>query len=288
MRPGTSRFRGIPVTGPQKPSIGAPRWPRNTWISPSVLNNYVTCPYRVRLQNVDRVPQPWQFWPHLAKGRIAHLALKRIADALARNQHPVDEAEVLKMTLLHLPHQFFPSPEAYQASVQDIVRWVDYGRRYIERIPDPRWLLIEKNQSREWPIFPNQSPYTLMARPDVVIQRSDEDGNPLIEIIDYKTGAIRPEEDPPVIMRFVARDLLRQTTGNASKTRVRFTYLWLDHADKTEIDLSVDYCNDHWPELTQRVHNLASETEWTATPSWLCRYCPYHRNACQESIPHEG
>lgn len=266
------------------PHEAGPRWPRDRWISPTALAMYARCPKRIRLQHLDRVDPPWQFWPHLAKGRIAHLALKRIAHALATGREPIDAAEVARMARLHLPHQEFPSPAAYDASVADVERWVACGRRYIERNPAPAWLLIEKNQHRPIRIYPGQSPYTLMARPDAVVQRTDADGS-FIEVIDYKTGVVRPEPDPPVLTRYVARDLLQRLYGDPSAAQVRFTYLWLDHAERTEIDLSVEHCTDAWPHITRQIRALASETAWPARPSVLCRYCPYHRNICHEPIP---
>lgn len=273
------------MIGQDDPPPDAPCWPHDRWISPTILNNYRNCPKRARLQYVDRVAQPWQFRPHLTKGRVAHLALKRIVDALARNQPPIDIPEIEHMARLHLPLREFPSPEEYHASVRDVVRWVAYGRDYLIRIPGAEWLLVEKNQTRTWPIFGRQIPYTLMARPDVLIQRVDDDGALLIEIIDYKTGAIRPEDEPPVMMRFVAWNLLHDVMGNPSAARVRFTYLWLDHAESTHIDLSVEYCNTIWPDIIRQASTLVTETDWPAMPSRLCRYCPYFENICQETIP---
>ena len=270
---------------PPDPPMGAPRWPHDRWISPSALKIYQNCPKRLRLQYIDAVPRPWAYELNLRKGTIAHNILRDIAYLLRGHYPLIDRSEMLKRAMLRLPPDMFPSPEAREAHARDIVRWVMYGARYLERIHAPKWLLIERNQHRQHTIYQGHRPYTLMARPDVVIQRLDEDGSPLIEIIDYKTGAIRPEEDPPVMMRFVARDLLRQATGDASSARVRFLYLWLDHAEKTQIDLSVEYCNEQWPQLTRRLHDLASETVWAATPSRLCHYCPYHNNACTELIP---
>src|SRR5699024_4559875 len=104
----------------------APHWPRDRWISPTALKTYAQCPKRIRLQYLDQVQPPWQFWPHLAKGRVVHLALKRIADALAQGRTPIDEKEVAAMTRLHLPHQEFPSRLAYEAGLADIERWVAY------------------------------------------------------------------------------------------------------------------------------------------------------------------
>lgn len=264
---------------------GALRWPRDRWISPTVLKMYAQCPKRVRLRHLDDIEPPWRYQVHLRKGTIAHNLLRDIA-YLMRGGHPVvDEGEIRKRASLRLPRELYPSDESREAALSDIVRWVGFGRRYLERIPDPEWLLIERNQTRRYRVFSGVDAYTLMARPDVVVQRTDEDGGPLVEIIDYKTGTIRPEPDPPVLMRFVARDLLERHFGDASSARVRFTYLWLDQADQTRIDLSVEHCNDAWPGLTGQVRALARESAWPATPSKLCHYCPYHQNICPEDIP---
>lgn len=273
------------MTKPDTLRTGGPRWPQDRWISPTTLNAYGICPYRVRLAHIDRVPEPHVYQVFLRKGTIAHDILRDIARMLARTYPAIDDAEILKRALIRLPPQEFPSGEERDAHARQIVDWVTYGKRYLERIPDPTWLVIEKNQHRTWSIHPRNAPYTVIARPDAIVQRPDEHGQPLIEIIDYKTGKIRPEDAPPVLMRFVCRDLLARVVGNASAAHVRFTYLWLDTAERTQIDLTVDHCNEHWTRITRQLHDLASETEWKPRPSFLCNYCPYYRNACTEQIP---
>jgi hypothetical protein len=273
------------MTQPRYQRSVTPRWPRDRWISPSVLKVYRNCPKRLRLQYIENIPRPWAYELHLRKGTIAHNILRDIA-YLFRGGHPlIGDDVVLQRAVLRMPLELFPSPLERDAHAHDITRWVSNGVRYLSRIPDLTFLLIEKNLHREHGIYQGRQPYTLLVRPDVILLRGGEDNQPLVEIIDYKTGAIRPEEDPPVMMRFVGDDLLRQAIGDASTTRVRFTYLWLEHADMTQIDLSAEYCRDHAPTLTRRLHALVSETEWAATPSFLCKYCPYHGNVCQEKIP---
>lgn len=261
------------------------RWPRDRWISPTALNTYSQCPKRIRLTHIDEIKPPWRYQVNLAKGRIAHDLLRDIA-RLIKGDHVIpDQAELLNRARLRLPPDMFPSPAAREADTAEIVRWVVYGTAYLKQIPDAKYLLIEKNQPREHVVFPGHRPHTLMARPDVVVQRWDDDGLPLVEIIDYKTGAIRPEPDPPVIMRFVARELLQRLYGDPSSVQMRFTWLWLAHRERTQIDLSVEHCYEAWPLITQQVHALTSETEWRATPSVLCHWCPYHGNVCTEEIP---
>lgn len=273
------------MTEPDVPGSAVPRWPRDRWISPTTLNNYGNCPYRVRLAHIDRVPEPYVYQVFLRKGTIAHDILRDIARMLSRSYPVIDDTEILKRARIRLPPQEFPSAEERESHARQILDWVTYGTRYLERIPNPTWLVIEKNRQRDWTIYPKHAPYTVMAHPDVVVQRMDEDDRPLIEVIDYKTGKVRPEPGPPVLMRFVFRDLLKEITGNASQANVRFTYLWLDSGERTHLDLTLEYCHDHWTTISQQLHDLASETEWKATPSFLCNYCPYYQSVCTEQIP---
>ena len=262
----------------------APRWPRDRWISPSALATYRTCPYKARLQHIDRVTPPYRYDVHLNKGRIAHVILKRIADALAADRPPIDEDEMGRMARLHLPWQVFPSREEHERHAREVVRWAEAGRRALERVPEASYLLVERTLNREWRILAGESPYTIMARPDVVLLRPDADGAPLVEIIDYKTGKVRPDPEPPVLMRFVFRELLARHAGDAATARVRFTYLWLDAAEETRIDLTLDHCHERWEPITQALRDLVTETDWTPRPSRLCRFCPYFRNACTPRV----
>lgn len=263
----------------------APRWPHGRWISPTTLNTYRNCAYRVRLRHLDQVPEPFVYNVFLSKGRIAHEILRSIAYAFRRGQSPVDDAKILEMACLRLPRQNFPSEEQRMMDARDILRWVGVGRRYLEAVPDPGWVTIENNLMRPIRLFPNVPEYTLMARPDVILERHDLGDRPVFEIIDYKTGKRRPDDTPAVVMRYVARDLLRQRVGNASAAEVRFTWLWLDSGEKDVRDLSVEFCTHAWNEITTDLEHLASEQEWAAQPSFLCRYCPYYQNICDETIP---
>ena len=258
---------------------GAARWPIARAISPSLLRAYRRCPFQVRLAQIDRVTPPFRYNAALSKGRIAHVILKRVADTLARGGPPIDEAEMLRMARLHLPRQAFPTPGAHEQQARQIVRWAMTGRRYLERHPDARYLMVERPMTRRWRIVPGHPPYTIAARPDVVLLRADEDGGALVEIVDYKTGRVPPE--PPVLTRFVARDVLARHPGD----RVRFTYLWLDADDETRIELTTGHCYAHWDGIVGTLHDLASETAWAPRPSVLCRSCPFYRSVCTAGIP---
>lgn len=270
----------------------ANRWPPNKKMSPTSLKSYRNCPYRIRLQYIDRVPQPEVFNIFFAKGNAAHLALREVAESRRYNRPRVPDSRVENIARLHLPEREYEtvSADMRNADIQQVMNWVAFGRAYIEAIPEPEWLLIEDFLERDWPLFhgENAHRYGMISKPDLIIRRHDEEDGPLIEFIDYKTGKIRPEDDPPVIQRFVARDLLQHfTAGQASDARVRFTYLWLDHRDWTHIDLTIEHCADRWSSIEQQMRDLVTETEWPPKPSFLCNYCPYKDGICPHSAADE-
>lgn len=242
----------------------------------------------MRWQYIENVPYPRKFVLYFSKGNTVHSALQRIAEALRSGRTPIAEADVMDMALMRLPPEEFPSAEARMAEVRDVLRCVHNGRRYIERLRNPRWLLIERHLRREWNLFRETGPYKVVAKPDVIVQHEDEDGRRLVEIIDYKTGTRWMDEAPPVMMRFVARQLLETEVGDVESAQLRFTYLWLQTGQSDVIDMTPDYMSHYWDQTFREMKQLARESGWPATPSFRCNYCPYYRNVCTEEIPYDG
>lgn len=258
------------------------RLPRDRNISPTLLHHYATCPYRVRLQYIDQVPQPRRYNHHLSQGRIAHDLLRHAALCIPRNQPLPAPDQLFAMANRRVPWKEFPSPETRLGYVEQIVRWVNYGVAHLDR--DAEYLVIERFRSRPFAGGDPREPVTLLFRPDLVLLRGDIDGE-FIEVIDYKTGTPRPDPDVPVIARFILRPLLAELSPEPSAVRVRFTYLWLEHQATDEYDLDVDFCHQHWPRITGTIERLFAETEWQPNPSFRCNYCPYHGNACTPPPP---
>jgi hypothetical protein len=263
----------------------SPRWPHHIPISPTSLKSYRECPQRVRFQYIDNVPRPESFVLFFAKGNAAHLALQRIAYAIQRRDTPITDAQVMETARLYLPPQRFPSEDARLAEVRDVVRWVRAGRQYIERLVDPIWLVIERKLRREWNLFPHIGAYNVLAKPDVIVRHTDPDGEPVVKIIDYKTGKRWFDEMPALLTRLVARSILEKVLDNVDTKRIRFRYLWLDTGDEDIIDLTPEYVGFHWDTVFRDMQRLASESEWRPNPSFRCRYCPFFGNACTEKIP---
>lgn len=255
-----------------------PAWPPDRWITPTALKQYGTCPRRVRLQYVDRRPEPPASNLFLTKGRIAHQILQQSARLIARRQPPLDPPALAEMASRRLHRSMFPSEEARQSELAEIVRWVRFGLEYLDR--DAEYLLIERNATRPVALPSLPAPYTLMARPDLILLRTDQDGERFIEFIDYKTGKQRNDDVVPVLTRYVSRKLLSTVLPDPTTVRMRFTFLWLQDREADVIDLPLEYCEWSWESVTGVVAALVTERAWPEQPSHLCRYCPYMDNPC--------
>lgn len=259
-------------------ALDGPAWPPDRWISPTALNHYGTCPRRVRLKHIDRLPEPPGVNLFLTKGRIAHQILQQSAKLIARHRPVLGDEVLSNMVSQRFHPRDFPSNETMESHIADVLRWVRYGLGYLDR--DAEYLLIERNSTRPvaLPSFPG--PYTLMARPDLILLRTDHDGGRYIEFIDYKTGKQRDDDVLPVLTRYVSRELLKTVLPDPTTARMRFTFLWLQDRDADVIELPLEYCEWSWESVTGALGALLTEREWPERPSHLCNYCAYNGNAC--------
>lgn len=260
-------------------------WPISKWISPTALNTFGNCPYRARLTYVDRKEPPYKFSIHLHSGRVAHELLRHTATCLKNATDPLPQDRILDIAHHRLPRNEFPSEQAWTDQAHKLAGWVEFGKKWLLAQPAPTFLRIEQNAVRPIRLWPNVDNYTLMSRADAVLLQHDPTGAPFINIVDYKTGKIREEIPPPIIMRFDLKELIHEHLGDTQTARVLFTYIWLNERQTSRIDLSAEYCESHWTEITDAARALATEQTWPATPSILCNYCPYYQNICKEEIP---
>lgn len=262
-------------------SSGAPDgpvWPPDRNISPTALRHYGTCPHRVRLQYIDCRPEPFVYNLHLLKGRVAHEILQQSAKLIARCMPVLGDEMLRSMVAQRFDPRDFPSIEAMETHIADVLRWVQFGISCLDR--DAEYLIIERTNTRAMTLPPFPMPYTLIARSDVILLRTDRDGERYVEFIDYKTGMLMDDEVVPVFTRYVSRELLKRHLPNPTAARMQFTFLWLDARERQVIDLSLDYCEWAWEPVKGQIGALLKEREWPERPSPLCRYCPYNGNVC--------
>jgi hypothetical protein len=248
-------------------------------VSPTLLNRYRECPFRVRLQYIENIPEPKQDEHNLTQGRIAHDLLRFGALSLKRGAPLPTENTIFQMA----NKRVYPDPDLREETrldyVRQIVRWVQAGFTYLD--VDAEYLLVEQPWRRP---YRQGDPLKMTFRPDIVMLRGDRDGQ-YVEVIDYKTGRVRPESDVPVIARFVLNDFLQEIEPRPWEMRVVFRYVWLDHAESTRYDLDPTFCSDPWRTITGTIERLFAEREWHPTPSFHCKWCPYNGNACVSFDP---
>jgi hypothetical protein len=261
------------------------RWPNHIAMSPSSLKAYDQCPFRVKMQYLQNLEPPDKWVHHFALGNATHSALGTIAQQLKAGVKPIGEDQIRVLCRFHMPESEYPSPEAREYDIQQVLEWVRRGRAWLETLNVEDWLVIEQKRRRDVTLFPAQAPYELLTKPDLIVKRLDEDGQPYFQIIDWKTGSVYEEPDVPVIVRYAIRTELQKWTGNATAASVVFTWFWLKENYRKDFDVSAEHCNDHWPSILGQMEALAKESEWIATPGWYCNYCKYYQNYCPEEIP---
>lgn len=255
-----------------------PAWPPDRNISPTVLHRYLSCPREVRLNYIDQRRGFRESSISLTKGNVAHDILKQSAGRIARGLLPLGLEALADMASRRLHRNMYPSEETRQSDIAVIVRWVRYGLEYLDR--DASYLLIERYATRPVVLPSSPGSHMLMVRPDLILLRTEHDGERYVEFIDYKTGKPKDDEIVPVFTRYVARQLLKQHLPNPTIVRMQFTFLWLDVREQQVIDLSLDHCEWAWESVKRQIGALLEEREWPERPSHLCHYCPYNGNAC--------
>lgn len=228
---------------------------------------------------IDRAEGKREYSIFLDKGIIAHDILRRQALLAQSGQPFLTEDWITRHAFERLPDHEFPSPEMKQSEANDIVRWVRFGLQQIDR--DAQFLVIERYEIEKW-AFAEDATYSFGARPDLIMLRTDVDGQPFIEFVDYKTG--KPYDDPitPLLTRSVFRKTLAQRLGDLGQMRMVFTWSWLDKANTERIEMDREYYELHWPLVSGELKRLINEREWITQPSILCNYCPFQGNHCED------
>lgn len=265
------------------------RWPNDRNFSPTVLKTYGQCASRVKMQYLQKLPAPEKFVPFFASGNAAHSALSTIAQQLKVGAELITEEQIRNVARFHMPEHEYPSPEYREAEIQKVLKWVARGRAWLESMDVVEWLRIEQFELREFSMFQSQAPYTMITRPDLVLKRLDEDGETYFQIIDWKTGTVWEDNDVPVLMRYALREKLAEWVGTAdvNSANVVFTWNWLEHDVRKDVDVSMEHVGNAWPDIVKQMQSLALESDWIATPGRYCVYCPYYKNQCPEEIPPE-
>lgn len=263
------------------------RWPIGKNFSPTSLKTYAECPSRVKMYYLQNLEPPYKWVRHFALGRSTHNALRTVAQQLKTGSELISDDQIRFLCRFEMPIDEYPTEEAREADIQTVIHWVHKGRDWLQSLDIDEWMLIEAWAQRDFTMFQADVPYAMITKPDLVLKRVDEEGVEYFHIIDWKTGSVWELPDVPIIMRFALREYLEEWVGDANSANVQFTWYWLDHDVRKDVDVSMELVSRSWPDIVEQMTSLALETDWIATPGSHCRFCPYYQNFCPEEIPPE-
>ncbi|MEJ7837183.1 MAG: PD-(D/E)XK nuclease family protein [Thermomicrobiales bacterium] len=256
-----------------------PRWPVAKQISPTAMRMFQQCPHKTRLRYVDQIVVPEPYSIFLNKGNIAHDLLARQARLAAHGKPYLEDAWMLEFAFGRLPLREFPSEEERKYHAREVVKWVSYGTRQLDR--NAQYLYIETYETDKRRID-GEHLYTLNGKPDLVMLHRDHNDEAVLDFVDYKTGKPREDEITPLLLRLIYSNAITFKLGSTSAVRTRFIWSWLNHAYEDIVELDREYYEYQWPVVSGELKRLINEREWVAQPSILCNYCPYQGNHCDQ------
>ena len=252
---------------------------------PSHLELFLQCRRRFHLKVIERHPIEESFSPALAKGTAAHEVLKICATEWQISTSM--PADLKSLVAARLPRGAYPEEQAWDQDVAEIVAWVKYGLSYL----DPYATILGVEQFLHRNVHPDDgsSPVPLGVRIDLLLLRTDGNGQQFIEIIDYKTGRnLDASAFAPVISRFVLKPIITKHLGSDGFAPVVYSELYLAKQHVRTSDMTLERCLAEWEEVKRTLAAIAAESEWSPTPSPLCEWCPFNGNDCFPTLDEPG
>jgi hypothetical protein len=242
------------------------------------LELFQQCPRRYFHKVVERRAVDEAFSFALHKGKVAHEVLKLCGIEL-RDTCTVP-ADLRPLVATRLPRAMYPSDAAWEADVTEVVQWIKYGLAYLD--PYATILGVELFQDRTYRSPASDTAVSLGAVIDLVLLRTDANGERFVEVVDYKTGRnLDQSRFAPVITRFVLKPLLAQHFPGKEFASVVFTELYLAQRFPRSRELTLPACLEAWEHVTQTIATIEAEQTWEPNPSPLCQWCPFNGHGCQ-------
>ncbi len=154
-------------------------------IYPKQINLFLQCRERYFHERIERQKIDQPFSPALSKGIALHQILNDAAVEY-RRQGTVP-ANLRERAEALVPRSPYPSDLAWCADVESVVEQVKFGIAYL----DGEASVLASEATYQYPYQRGRDcpPFVLAAKVDLVLLRHDIEGQPYLDVVDFKSGA---------------------------------------------------------------------------------------------------
>jgi PD-(D/E)XK nuclease superfamily len=239
-------------------------------LNPTRLNTFDRCRLEYDAKYNRGIWGQDAFSSALAHHNVTHAVLRGEMDQFSRSLSlPINLTERIAVEQSNYRHRY-PSQQHRDDDLPRILVWVQRGLEWFDG--QGRILGVERDYEFCYPIADGQEPFKIAARPDLVRELPNGE----IEVVDWKTGAVFPNELQQAIARIVV--------GHHNRGKVvRTTTVYLAAEPKICVVSTVlndQETRDWWKQLKGRAQDITTENAWYPTSHAFCSSCPLYNNGC--------
>ena len=246
-------------------------------ISYSQINTYQNCPKQFEYAYVYKIPTPQR--SSLSFGTTIHNTLKQFYELHKRSNESfsgIQEKPVLK-DLLEIYEKSWIS-SGYDSKEEERERKKS-GREALENFFKDIYKVTDIPVGLEEMFGIHLGGISFVGKIDRIDLVGGEGSKKQVKIIDYKTGKVKEAGDIKKDLQLPLYSIAAERTLGVKV--VKASYIFVEHGDEIEVDISEDRRNSAEKEIEEVVKDI-NENNFTATPGFLCRFCEY-RDICKDA-----
>jgi len=229
----------------------------------SKISTYKNCPYRFKLQYIDKIRKPFEKTEALEKGHFLHYGIENYLKGSLK-----ENIKTYKFTI----KQF----EDYI----DILKQV-LGTDYIQNLKNKNNLSIEEgfgikfnDEDNDYILQKYNRKADIYGYIDLMYFNEEEN---VIYIIDHKSGKFRTEQDKLQVYIYYLVALKKYKLNENTKIKVEFFFM--EHNKVINEILTIDDKDRIIEYIKNIIFKIEEETKY-AKKDTFCQWCPYYLEEC--------
>ncbi|MDP9354732.1 MAG: PD-(D/E)XK nuclease family protein [Chloroflexota bacterium] len=249
-------------------------------IYPKHINLFLQCPERYFHERVERQKIDQPFSPALTKGIALHHILNDAA--IEHRRQGTVPANLRERAEALVPRSPYPSDLAWNSDVEAIVEQVKYGISYL----DGKARVLASETTYQYPYQRGQGcpPFILAAKVDLVLLRRDAEGQPYLDVVDFKSGASLKADAIQELAGLIVVNKNADRRFAIPYTYIQNTTVYVGAGAVRSEVLDDEECGRRWNQSKQVVKAIIEGSDWAPNPSPLCEWCPFFNNGCSLTV----